>query len=75
MTKPMTLLCLLAFVVPAAAQQLPPVTEQGKKAANELLFAFDKAGAIKRVKEPLTGQPRIVVADQAKLKEAVRQHR
>src|SRR5258708_40072713 len=75
MRRLMVVLCLLTYRAQAAAQEFPPVTEEGKKAATELLIAFDKAGAIKRVKEPRTGVQQIVVADETKLKETAREHR
>ena len=54
------------------AQRLPPATEEGKKAALELMNASVKGGAIKVVKDPSTGSQRLVVADETKLKKAAR---
>jgi CHAT domain-containing protein/tetratricopeptide (TPR) repeat protein len=71
----MVVLCLLASAAPTPAQQFPPLTEEGKKAAGELMATCEKAGAIKLVTEPRSKARRIVVADGAKLKEVAQQQR
>jgi CHAT domain-containing protein/tetratricopeptide (TPR) repeat protein len=68
-------LCVPALPLALPAQELPKPTEEGMKAAKELLVAFGKAGALKVGKDPRTGALRTVVADEGKLKEAARKLR
>src|SRR5438874_538521 len=66
-------LCVVALPLALPAQELPKATEEGKKAAVELLDACAKAGAIRVATDTRSGERRIVVADETKLKEAARQ--
>src|ERR1041385_4618414 len=66
--------CLLTLAVPSSGQELPRVTEEGKRAVLELLIECTNTGAIKLVRDP-SGAERIVLADEQKLREVVKQRR
>ncbi|MBI1914996.1 MAG: tetratricopeptide repeat protein [Planctomycetes bacterium] len=68
-------LCLLAVPSVAPSQELPKVTEEGKKAANTLLNAFVKEGGLKVETDPKTKQQIILVREHKKLRELVKQRR
>src|SRR5262249_23174169 len=67
-------LCVVALPLRLGAQVFPKATKEGQEAAAKLLAACEMAGAIKFVTDPHSKADRIVVADEAKLKEAARQH-
>src|SRR5690349_17938129 len=75
MRKLMAVLCLLVLPAASPGQELPKATEEGKKAGTELIEACKKAGALKGVTDPRSKAERIVVADEAKLNEVVKQQR
>src|SRR5947209_4765243 len=66
---------LLVVARPVVGQELPKASEEGKKAAGELLKKCLAAGAMEAVKDPRTNAERIVLADQQKLQEVVKQER
>src|SRR5262245_23457262 len=71
------LIGLACVAIPSSAhgQKFPPVTEEGKKAANELIETCKQAGAIKEVADPKTKRSLFVVADAKGLKGVIQQHR
>jgi CHAT domain-containing protein/Flp pilus assembly protein TadD len=70
-----TVVSLFLILSQSSAQELPKVTEEGKKALTDLLAACEKAGALKLRDEPGTATPRIVVADKEKLQAVIKQQR
>jgi hypothetical protein len=75
MKKLMIVVCLLALSMSSRAQDLPKITEEGKKAAMALLEVCAKVGALKVVIDPRTKDKRIVVADEKKLNAVVKDQR
>jgi CHAT domain-containing protein/tetratricopeptide (TPR) repeat protein len=67
--------CLLTLPTALPAQELPKVTEEAKKAANDLLATALKAGALQVETDPRTKDKRLVVADERKLQEVAKQQR
>ena len=68
-------LLALLFAAPVPAQELPKVTDEGKKALASLLRICEKAAALGLRRDPRTGADLIVVADQKKLREVVKEQR
>jgi CHAT domain-containing protein/Flp pilus assembly protein TadD len=73
MKKLMAVGFLIVLPVASFGQELPKVTEEGKRAAMALIEACKKAGALKAVTDPRTKAERMVVADEMRLKEVVQQ--
>ena len=75
MRKRLIVLWLLTLPASARAQELPRLTREGAQAALKLLEECHEAGALKVVTDSRMGGKQGVVADEAKLKQVVKQWR
>src|SRR5947209_3982831 len=73
MRQALVVLCVVALPAVVRGQELPRVTPEASRAAQQLVDACKKAGALKIETDPRTRAIRTVVADETKLAAIIRQ--